>query len=83
MGGFQGKKNGELLQAVEAAGYEVLLTVDQGIRHQVQLGGRTIAVIILHSRTNQIEDLRPLVDAVLKALKSLEPGQVIAVGLPT
>lgn len=63
--------------------HEVLLTVDQSIPHQVQLGGRTIAVIILHSRTNQIEDWRPLVDAVLKPLKSLKPGQVIAVGLPT
>ena len=80
--GFKGKKNGELLQAAEAAGYEVLLTVDQGITHQVQLSGRAIAEIVLHSRTNQIQDLRPLVGAVLKALRSLQPGQVIAVGLP-
>lgn len=28
--GLKGKKNGELLQAAEAAGYDVLLTVDQG-----------------------------------------------------
>ena len=29
--GFKGKKNGDLLRAAEAAGYEVLLTVDQGM----------------------------------------------------
>jgi len=29
--GFKGKKNGELLLSAEAAGYDVLLTVDQGI----------------------------------------------------
>jgi len=32
--GFKGKKNGDLLRAAEIAGYEVILTVDQGIPHQ-------------------------------------------------
>ncbi|MEX2263585.1 MAG: hypothetical protein WD696_16630 [Bryobacteraceae bacterium] len=32
--GFKGKENGDLLRAAEVAGYEVLLTVDQGIPHQ-------------------------------------------------
>ena len=32
--GWSGKKNGELLALMSAAGFEVLLTVDQGIRHQ-------------------------------------------------
>jgi len=30
--GLKGKGNGELLQAAEVAGYDVLLTVDQGMR---------------------------------------------------
>ena len=30
--GLKGKKNGELLQAAEGGGYQVLLTVDQGIQ---------------------------------------------------
>ena len=37
--GFKGKKSGELLQAAETAGYEVRLTVDQGIPQQMP-GGR-------------------------------------------
>lgn len=32
--GLKGKKNGELLQAADIAGYDVLLTVDQAIPHQ-------------------------------------------------
>jgi len=32
--GLKGKTNGELLREAELAGYEVLLTVDQGIPHQ-------------------------------------------------
>jgi hypothetical protein len=67
MGRLQGQEVRELLQAAEAAGYDVLLTVDQGIPHQVQSGSGRIAVIVLRSRTNQIEDLRPLVPVVLEA----------------
>jgi hypothetical protein len=32
--GWSGKKNGELLALLTAAGFEVFLTVDQGVRHQ-------------------------------------------------
>ena len=40
--GLKGRKNGELLRSAEAAGYNVLLTIDQGIPHQQPSGGRTI-----------------------------------------
>ena len=80
MAGFKGKKNGELLEAAEAAGYEVLLTVDQGIPHQVRPGNRTVAIVVLRSPTNQLEDLRILTGTVLETLSSIKPGQTIAVG---
>ena len=32
--GLKARKNGDLLRSAEAAGYDVLLTVDQGIPHQ-------------------------------------------------
>ena len=35
--GLKGNKNGELLDAAELAGYEVLLTMDQGVEHQQDL----------------------------------------------
>jgi len=57
--GLKGKKNGELLDAAEAAGYDVLLMVDQGMRRQ-QCGDRKLSNILIRSRTNQIEDLSPL-----------------------
>jgi predicted nuclease of predicted toxin-antitoxin system len=57
--GLKGRTNGELLRAAEAAGYEVLLTVDQGIPHQQNVEGRKIAVIVVRARANQLEDLTP------------------------
>jgi predicted nuclease of predicted toxin-antitoxin system len=79
--GLKSKKNGELLRAAELAGYEVMLTVDQGIPHQQNLAGRKLSIIVLRTRTSQIEELLPLADAILKALHIIQPGQVIAIPL--
>jgi predicted nuclease of predicted toxin-antitoxin system len=78
--GMKGKKNGELLREAELAGYDVLLTVDQGIPHQQNLTGRKLAIVAIRSRTNQLEDLLPLVDAILHALTNTTPGQTVRVG---
>jgi hypothetical protein len=77
--GFKSTKNGELLLDAEAAGYEVLVTVDQGIPGQQQPAGRMLSIILVRSRTNQIEDLLPLVGAILKALKTIAPRQILTV----
>jgi predicted nuclease of predicted toxin-antitoxin system len=77
---LSGKKNGELLRDAELAGYEVLLTVDQGMPHQQNFAGRRLSIILIRSRTNQIEDLRPFVDLILRALETLAPGRIIALG---
>jgi predicted nuclease of predicted toxin-antitoxin system len=78
--GLKGKTNGELLREAELAGYEVLLTVDQGIPHQQNRAGRKLSVIPIRSRTNQLEDLLPLVEAILTVLESIAPGQIVPVG---
>lgn len=76
---LKGRKNGDLLRAAEAAGYDVLLTVDQGIPHQTNTAGRKLSVVLIRSRTNQIEDLLPLVDEILQALETIEPCQTVMV----
>jgi hypothetical protein len=62
--GLKGKKNGELLLAAEIAGYDVLLTVDQGIPRQQSLAERKLSVILIQTRTNQMEDLSLLATAI-------------------
>jgi molecular chaperone GrpE (heat shock protein) len=79
VGGPEGQHNGELLLAAETAGYDVLLTVDQGIPHQQRLANRKLSISVVRSRTNQIEDLLPLVDAILRALETIQPGETAAV----
>ena len=77
--GFKGKKNGELLQAAESGGYQVLLTVDQGIPHQQTTIRRNLSIILIRSRTNQMEDLLPLAAAIIKALEFIQPGQSVLI----
>ena len=77
--GFKGKKNGELLQAAERGGYQVLLTVDQGIPRQQTMVGRRLSIVLIRSRTNQMEDLLPLAPAIMKALEFIQPGQNVLI----
>lgn len=74
-----GLKNGELLSAAEAAGFEVMITVDQNIPNQQNLTNRRIALLILCAPTNRLADLRRLIPTALEALKTIRPGEVIRV----
>jgi hypothetical protein len=75
-----GLKNGVLLEAAEAAGFEVPITADQNIPDQQNLAGRTIGLVILRGPTNRLRDLAPLAPAALAALGSIGPGDVVRIG---
>lgn len=77
--GLTGLKNGVLLRAAEAAGFDVMITTDQEIPHQQNLGLREISILILCAPTNRLVDLKPLVPAVLEILASIGIGQVIRI----
>ncbi len=74
-----GLKNGRLLDAAEAAGFDVLITVDQNIPEQQNLTSRRIAIMILCGPTNRLGDLKPLIPAAAQALCTLRPGDVIRI----
>ena len=74
-----GLKNGRLLEAAEAAGFEVLITVDQNIPDQQNLSGRRIALVILCGPTNRLRDLALLVPAAISAIGSIQAGDVVRI----
>jgi len=77
--GWEGLTNGKLLAQAELL-FDVLITVDKNLRYQQPFQNRVISVLVLRAKSNQIEDLEPLVPAVLNALKTINPGQVIEIG---
>jgi hypothetical protein len=66
--GWAGKKNGELLSLAEEAGFQVFVSLDQGIEFQQNLAGREIAVVLLRSKSNRLVDLIPLTEKMLVSL---------------
>lgn len=77
--GWSGKRNGELLQLMIGQSFEVLLTVDRGIRHQQNLTSAGVAMIVLVAQTNRLADLIPLMPSVRTALSSISPGQLVEI----
>ncbi|MGH9582666.1 MAG: hypothetical protein ACRD4O_07005 [Bryobacteraceae bacterium] len=49
--GFGGYKNGMLLQAAEAAGFDVLVTGDLSLEYEQNMAGRKIAVVSLSANS--------------------------------
>jgi len=77
--GWSAKRNGELLLLAEK-GFDVFVTVDQGIEYEQNLANRKITLLVLGARSNQIEDLAPIIPAALAALRGIQPGQIVRVG---
>jgi len=77
--GFAGMKNGQLLQAAAASGFEVLLSVDQNLLYQQNLKGLDIAVVIMKAKRIKYETLAPLAPEVLKALAVIKRGEIVVI----
>ena len=70
--------NGERLPLI-ADKFDVFLTIDSSLVFQQSMKDLPFAWIILAAKTNQVEDLEPLVPEILKAMDSIQPGQVVNV----
>ena len=70
--GWHNLANGELLQAAEADGFEILVTTDQRLKHQQNLSGRKVAILVL--TTTSWPRIRPNVTIVAAAIDSLKTG---------
>jgi hypothetical protein len=68
----------DLLDAIEGR-FDGLVTVDQSLRYQQNMAGRTIMVGIIAAKSNRLEDLLPHVDHLLQLMESASPGQFVMV----
>ena len=75
--GLDRYRNGALLAAAGAGGFDVVVTNDRGIQHQQNLARLPVAVVVLNARSNDVDDLRPLVPALLAALSALAPKTLV------
>jgi len=73
--GWAGITNGELIRRAEGR-FEVLITMDTGLRHQLNITQRNVAVIVLRARSNRLADTRPLMTRVLALLETITSGTI-------
>lgn len=72
--------NGELLATAEAAGFDALVTTDKGIRHQQNLVGRKLALIVID--TNDWTRIKKWNLLVVSALSEIAPGVLVRIEIP-
>jgi predicted nuclease of predicted toxin-antitoxin system len=76
--GWSDLQNGKLL-ALAALHFDVVITVDQNLRHQQNLATLPVAVLVLVGKSSRLADLEPLAPAILAALEILQPRTVVEI----
>ncbi len=65
-------QNGDLLELAEANGYQALITTDQNLKYQQNLGGRSLRILVL--MTTSWPTIQKEVDRVQETLDALKEG---------
>jgi hypothetical protein len=77
--GWAALTNGELLAAAENA-FDAFVTTDQNLRHQQNLTGRRLAILVLP--TTSWPRLRLHARAIAAAVAALRPGELLEWSFP-
>ena len=78
--GWAALQNGDLLNAAETAGFDVLVTSDKRIKYQQNLEGRKIALVVLTQ--GRWGPVRKRLTEIAAAVDAAKPGSYIEVELP-
>ena len=76
---WSGKSNVELLRLAE---FDSFITVEQSIPSQQNITELDVVVVVLAARSNDIDDLTPLVPEILNRLPLTKRGDVIRIEAP-
>jgi len=78
--GWAGVANGKLLSRASGR-YDAFVTMDRSIEQEQNVARLPFGVLVLRAPSNRLVHLRPLVPAILNALKSLVSGQLRYIGV--
>jgi len=70
--GWSNLQNGDLIRVAEADGFQTLITTDQSLKHQQNLRGRKLAILVLP--TTSWLKIQKHADKIPAAVNALKPG---------
>ena len=70
---WNGVENGKLLTLAAADGFDAVLTKDTGMPYEQNAQELPCSIVVLEAPTNELDDIRPLVPAILERLRTLSP----------
>ena len=77
--GWSNLRNGALLDHAEDDGYQLLVTTNQNLRHQQNLSGRQLAIMVLLAAS--WPRIQRLIDDILAVVDRIAPGQYVDVSI--
>ena len=78
--GWATLRNGDLLQAAENAGFEVMITTDQNLQYQLNLAEQRIAIVVLS--TTSWPRIRMATEAIASAVTRCATERFIEISIP-
>ena len=78
--GWSNLKNGELLDAAEAQGFQVLITTGSNLNHQQNLANRTIAIVVLGSTS--WPRIKNVAEMVAASINDVGAGAYVEIAIP-
>lgn len=78
---WKGWPDGDVLPLAQSE-FDAVLTCDQSIPYQQNLSRLDLRIIVLHGRTNRIQDLLPLLPEAGEAADDPSRGQVVHIYPP-
>jgi hypothetical protein len=76
---LKGLKNGVLLRAAVARGFTAVLSADQSLRFQQNLGSIGIGAVVIVNVRNRMKDILPLLAEIKAAIASVRVGETVEV----
>lgn len=77
--GLGGYQDSELLEALEAKGITVFITIDGNIEYQQQFQDRSFGTVVIRAVSNRFEDLQSLASALENAVQTAAPRIVMRI----
>ena len=78
---WKGIENGDLLALAAANGFDAVVTKDTGMPYEQNWETLPCSIVVLEAPTNALEDIRPLVPALLGLMQTLPPRTFVRVKL--